>query len=90
MLKEVTKIERQEGEKWPEPRDFHAACCLGYGTEYAQLLISGGHGGGNKVLKDAWLFGVSSRCWKEVSVSYAIKCQQSICILLWNETLHYV
>lgn len=51
---------------WPIERHSHATCCLGFGTKHPQLLVTGGVGKGNKTLKDAWLFDISNRNWKEV------------------------
>lgn len=55
-------------------RSAHATCCLGFGTEHPQLLMSGGIGDDWKTLKDCWLFDVSSRSWKEVRV-WTVLCQ---------------
>ena len=63
---EFTKVEQCEGEPWPVGRISHAACCLGYGGDHAQLLVTGGIGEDNKTLKDAWLFDLSSGKWREV------------------------
>ena len=47
-------------------RDSHAAVCLESG-ENAQLLITGGYGGGG-TLSDVWVLDVHSGRWREVSV----------------------
>ena len=54
------------GEPCPVERTAHAAVCLGYGGDHPQLLITGGMGGGGKVLKDAWVLDMQSEKWREV------------------------
>ena len=56
------------GEPWPVERDYHAACCLGYAGDHIHLLATGGVDGKGKVLSDTWLFNLSLRKWKEVSI----------------------
>ena len=64
----ITKLaERQEGEPWPVGRSGHAACCLGFGSKHPHLLVTGGVDNDDKTLRDAWLFDVTNRKWKEVS-----------------------
>ena len=48
-------------------RSSHAAVCLHYGKECPQVLITGGHTYGDKVLSDLWVFDVLSGSFKEVS-----------------------
>ena len=66
----ITKVEPREGEPWPVGRSSHAACCLGYAGDHIHLLVTGGIDGDSKVLKDAWLFNLSMKKWKEVRLSY--------------------
>ena len=68
ICQEWTKLEKPEGAPWPAVRDSHAACCLNFGEEDPQLLVSGGVGDkyGN-TLSDAWILDVSSGRWREVS-----------------------
>ena len=47
-------------------RELHAACCLNYGDDTPQLLITGGLDNGRNTLKDAWILDVNSEKWKEV------------------------
>ena len=61
-----TKVEQGVGEPWPVGRIGHAACCLGYDSNNAQLLVIGGLDENHKTLKDTWLFNISSGKWKEV------------------------
>ena len=68
------KLEGQEGEPWLVGRSYHAACCLGFGSKHSNLLVTGGRGNDGKTLKDAWLFDVSRRRWKEVR-AWAMSCQ---------------
>ena len=53
-------------------RTDHAACCLNYGEDAPQLLITGGIGRNHCTLKDAWILDMKFGKWREVSrdVSY--------------------
>ena len=55
------------GAPWPVERASHAACCLNYGEEHSQLLVTGGKGNYTTTLQDAWILDVNSGRWKEVS-----------------------
>ena len=66
-------MESGEGEPWPVGRIRHAACCLGYAGDHIHLLVTGGGGRNGKVLKDVWLFNLSLKKWKEVSISMGAK-----------------
>ena len=48
-------------------RSAHAACCLNFGEEHPQLLITGGRDGNDNTLSDAWILDVTFRKWREVS-----------------------
>ena len=61
-----TKLERPEGVPWPMERVWHAACCLNYGDDYPQLLITGGLDKNLNTLSDAWLLDLTSGRWREV------------------------
>ena len=61
-----TKLEKSEEASWPVERSAHAACCLNYGEEHPQLLVTGGLGKNNNGLQDAWILDVKSREWREV------------------------
>ena len=73
-------MEPVKGDPWPEERLYHAACCLNFGEEHPQLLVSGGvdkkyeqdFGG---ILGDIWIFDVDSRKWTEVRI-----CSTDICL----------
>ena len=47
-------------------RSLHAACCLSYGEEHPQLLVSGGLDKDGNCLKDLWVLDVEAGTWKEV------------------------
>ena len=55
-----------QGDQWPEARAVHSACTLNYGEEHSTVLVSGGVGKGNKVLRDMWILDVDSFKWTEV------------------------
>lgn len=56
---------------WPRIRLGHqAACCFGFNSKRAQLLISGGRIRQDMPLKDLWIFDLMSRTWKEVRLVY--------------------
>ena len=44
----------------------HAACCINYGEQHPQLLVTGGLDNDDKTLTDAWLLDVDSGTWKKV------------------------
>ena len=67
FTKVITKLERQEGVPWPVGRSSHAASCFGFGSKHPHLLVTGGIDNDDKTLRDAWLFDVTNRRWKEVS-----------------------
>ena len=46
-------------------RDSHAACCLNYGEEQPQLLVTGGVDENGDTLSDAWILDVNSGRWSE-------------------------
>ena len=63
---------RPEGVPWPVGRTRHAACCLNYGEEHPQLLVTGGVDTNDNALQDAWILDVKSGRWREVSGDVAI------------------
>ena len=67
LSQQWTKLERAEGAPWPVGRSSHAACCLNYGEEHPQLLITGGVDIYDNTLQDAWILDVNSGRWREVS-----------------------
>jgi len=69
LSQEWTKLERPEGASWPVGRHSHAACCLNYGEDDPQLLVTGGVYKNNTTLKDAWVLDINSARWSEVRCS---------------------
>ena len=61
-------MEPAEGDPVPGKRGGHAACCLNYGEDHPQLLVSGGVNEACKqnVLGDMWILNVESGKWMEV------------------------
>ena len=49
------------------PRDDHAACCLNFGDDYPQLLVTGGQDRNLKVVDDTWILDVCARTWRKVN-----------------------
>ena len=47
-------------------RTRHAACCLDYGDDLPQLLVTGGVDKKRKTLNDAWLLDINTGRWREV------------------------
>ena len=43
------------------------ACCLNYGEDHPQLLITGGLENNGNILQDAWILDVKSGRWREVN-----------------------
>ena len=67
-FKEWTKLEKPKGAPWPTAgRDSHAACCLNFGEEHPQLLVTGGVDNNGNTLGDAWILDINSGKWREVS-----------------------
>ena len=67
LFQEWTKLEKPKGAPWPVGRDSHATCCLNYGQEHPQLLVTGGVDEDGISLQDAWILNVTSGGWSEVS-----------------------
>lgn len=76
LNQEITKIEpNKKGDPWPRIRvGQQAACCLGFGTKHAQLLMSGGRLRQEMPLKDMWMFNLTSWTWREVRCIHSHKC----------------
>ena len=66
FLQTWSKLSQSEGDSWPEERTSHAACCLNYGQQYPQLLVTGGRDMHNNPLADAWVLDVEGRQWTRV------------------------
>ena len=54
------------GGSWPEGRVYHAACCLNYGQQFPQLLVTGGLDRQSRPLGDVWTLDVERGKWREV------------------------
>ena len=67
LSQEWTKLERPEGAYCPVNRESHAACCLNYGEEHPQLLVTGGVDNYGNTLQDVWILDVNSGRWRKVS-----------------------
>lgn len=50
----------------------HAACCLGFNTEFPHLLMSGGRIDRRTTLQDIWILNIKERKWKEVRMQKRI------------------
>ena len=59
-------MERREGTPWPAERSRHAACCLNYGHDHPQVLVTGGRDKNGNTLNDVWILDVKSGRWREV------------------------
>jgi len=66
LLQHWTKLSKSEEGPWPGARECHAACCLNYGQEHPQLLITGGLDDEYKVVGDAWILDVDNGRWRKV------------------------
>ena len=67
LSQEWIKLERPRGATWPVERSAHAACCLNYGEDQPQLLVTGGVDKNGTTLQDAWILNVKSGRWRRVS-----------------------
>ena len=59
---------KTKGEPWPVERASHAACCLNYGEEFPQLLVTGGINGQRMPFTDMWILDIRRGNWRMVSV----------------------
>ena len=68
ILQTWSKLGQSGGGSWPEERSHlcHAACCLNYGQQYPQLLVTGGLDRQSKPLSDAWILDIERRQWRKV------------------------
>ena len=65
ILQTWSKLSQSGGASWPEERLCHAACCLNYGQQYPQLLVTGGLDREDKPLSDAWILDIERRQWRK-------------------------
>ena len=61
-----------EGGSWPDERSAHAACCLNYGQQHPQVLVTGEMNTQGKVLGDAWVLDVDSGRLRKVRLNCAV------------------
>lgn len=73
-MQEVTKFQKSGGPLPPE-RAYHAACCLGYGSEHPCILVTGGWANDGETLKDAWIYDFTSNHWTKVDQYYNYYCK---------------
>ena len=73
-LQHWSKLEKSEGAPWPEERCDHAACCLNYGQQHPQLLVTGGVNRALRILEDAWILDVDCKKWRKVRKVYCTLC----------------
>ena len=73
-LQNWTKLNNSKKGPWPEEREWHSACCLNYGQQHPQLLVTGGESKRGKILGDAWILDVDSGRWREVRRKYTCSC----------------
>ena len=67
LSQEWTKLERPTGAPWPAERASHAACCLNFGQDHPQVLVTGGLDKNGNTLNDIWILDIKSGMWREVS-----------------------
>ena len=72
LLQNWSKLNRSGGGPWPEERAGHAACCLNYGQQFPQLLVTGGLDTQSRPLGDVWTLDLERGKWREVSISVMI------------------
>ena len=66
LLQNWRRLNRSEGGPWPEEREWHAACCLNYGEQFPQILMTGGLDKQNKSLADVWILDIERENWTKV------------------------
>ena len=71
ILQTWSKLSQSGGGSWPEERSDHAACCLNYGQQYPQLLVTGGRDRQNKPLSDAWVLDIERGQWRKVCLEHS-------------------
>ena len=68
----------------PEERSGHAACCLNYGQQFPQLLMSGGLDRQGKPLADLWILDIERGNWRKVRQTF------HFLLCVWFVYEHYV
>ena len=67
---------------WPEARAFHAACCLNYGQQFPQLLVTGGLGKDRKLLGDIWTLDIERGKWRKVTLKKYFYSSIEVCVFV--------
>jgi hypothetical protein len=61
-----SKLNKSGGGPWPVERSFHAACCLNYGQQFPQLLVTGGIDSRGQPLEGVWILDIDRGKWRKV------------------------
>ena len=69
----------------PEERSSHAACCLKYGQQFPQVLVSGGLDRQGKPLADLWILDIERGNWRKVRQTF-----HHFPLCVWFVYEHYV
>ena len=64
------KLNKSGDGPWPEERSRHAACCLNYGQQFPQLLVSGGLDRQGKPLAGLWNLDIEKENWRKVRQTF--------------------
>ena len=79
------KLNKSGDGPWPEERFYHAACCLNYGQQFPQLLVSGGLDRQRKPLEDLWILDIERGNWRKVRQTF-----HHFLLCIWFVYEHYV
>ena len=79
------KLNKSGDGPWPEERGYHAACCLNYGQQFPQLLVSGGLDRQGKPLADLWILDIERGNWRKVRQT-----SHHFLLCVWFVYEHYV
>ena len=66
FLQNWSKLNKSGGGPWPEERTGPVACCLNYGQQFPQLLVTGGVDRQLRPLADVWILNIHRGKWKKV------------------------
>ena len=80
-----TELNKSGDGPWPEERSSHAACCLNYGQQFPQLLVSGGLDRQAKPLADLWILDIERENWRKVRQTF-----HHFLLCVWFVYEHYV
>ena len=68
FLQNWRKLNKSGGGPWPERKTSHAACCLNYGQQFPQLLVTGGLDRKDRPLTDVWILDIHRGKWRKVKL----------------------